>query len=146
MLLMKVTSYSLMVLIATEINDCLCPLIGVAGELDDLNDVDEQQCLDCIVKHLDKIVGVKVRLTAQIANSGKHEHEAFRYYILSWILVHDQACIAGWGGRSITGLHILQNLINVVATNIIGGKWAVVTRSLVPRPIPSFATFFSVQH
>ena len=54
-------------------------LIGVAGELDDLDDVDEQQCLDCIAKHLDKIVGVKVRLTAQIANSGKNEHEAFRY-------------------------------------------------------------------
>lgn len=44
--------------------------------------MDEQQCLDCIAKHLDKIVGVKIRLTAQVANSGKHEHEAFRYYIL----------------------------------------------------------------
>ena len=45
-----------------------------------MNDADEQQCLDCIAKHLDRIVGVKVRLTAQIANRGKNEHEAFRYY------------------------------------------------------------------
>ena len=51
----------------------------MAGELDNLNDVDEQQCLDCIAMHLDRIVGVKVRLTAQIANGGKHEAEAFRY-------------------------------------------------------------------
>lgn len=55
------------------------PMTGVAGELDNLDDVNEQQCLDCIAKHLDRIVGVKIRLTAQIANGGKNENEAFRY-------------------------------------------------------------------
>ena len=68
-------------LIAITLVFCSCSLTGVAGELDNLDNVNEQQCLDCIAKHLDKIVGVKIRLTAQIADSGKNEHEAFRYII-----------------------------------------------------------------
>lgn len=52
---------------------------GLAGELDDMEDLNEQQCLDCIAKHPDEIVGVKIRLAAQLANKGKHELEAYRY-------------------------------------------------------------------
>ena len=62
-------------------------MTGVAGELDNLDDVNEQQCLDCIGKHLDKIVGVKIRLTAQIANGGKNENEAFRYCSILLVLI-----------------------------------------------------------
>ena len=54
---------------------------GLVGELEDMEDVNEQQCLDCIARHPDEIVGVKVRLTAQIANKGKHEQEAYRYHM-----------------------------------------------------------------
>ena len=45
-----------------------------------MDDVNEQQCLDCIAKHSgdNHIVGVKIRLGAQIANKGKHEQEAYR--------------------------------------------------------------------
>lgn len=45
-----------------------------------MDDVNEQQCLDCIAKHSgdNHIVGVKIRLGAQIANQGKHEQEAYR--------------------------------------------------------------------
>ena len=43
--------------------------------------LNEHQCLDCIARHPDKIVGVKVRLVAQIANNGKHEEEAYRYAV-----------------------------------------------------------------
>ena len=70
-------------------------MTGVAGELDNLDDVNEQQCLDCIRKHLEKIVGVKIRLTAQIANGGKNENEAFRYCcsITSIDLTFVAACV-----------------------------------------------------
>lgn len=60
--------------------------IGLAGELNDVKDLNEQQCLDCIAKHPDKIVGVKIRLVAQIANNGKHEEEAYRYVVLACII------------------------------------------------------------
>ena len=53
--------------------------LGLVGELHDIEDVNEQQCLECTARHPDEIVGMKVRLTAQIANKGKHEHEAYRY-------------------------------------------------------------------
>ena len=46
-----------------------------------MKDLNEQQCLDCIARHPDKIVGVKIRLVAQIANDGKHEEEAYRYAV-----------------------------------------------------------------
>lgn len=52
---------------------------GVAGELDDMEDINEQMCVDCIAKYPHDIVGVKIRLGAQISNNGKHEHEAYRY-------------------------------------------------------------------
>lgn len=43
-----------------------------------LDDVDMDQCLGCIKKNPDVIVGVKVRLSSQLANGGKHEEEALR--------------------------------------------------------------------
>ena len=46
-----------------------------------MEDLNEQQCLDCIAKHPDKIIGVKIRLVAQLANNGKHEDEAYRYTV-----------------------------------------------------------------
>ena len=51
---------------------------GLVGELNDLEDLNVQQCLDCIARHPDVIVGVKIRLVAQLANNGKHELEAYR--------------------------------------------------------------------
>ena len=54
-------------------------LIGVPGELEVLEDVDQRQCLDCVAKHLDQIVGIKIRLAAQISNDGENEHEAYRW-------------------------------------------------------------------
>ena len=48
------------------------------GELEDLSNVDTDQCLECIRNHSDVIVGIKVRLSAQLANGGKHEEEALR--------------------------------------------------------------------
>lgn len=50
----------------------------LAGELEVMEAANEQECADCIAKHPDKIVGVKIRLTSQIANKGKNEHEAYR--------------------------------------------------------------------
>lgn len=52
------------------------------GELEILSDVNEEECLQCIQSYPDDIVGVKIRLTAQIANEGKHEKESYRYNIL----------------------------------------------------------------
>ena len=51
---------------------------GLGGELDCLSDVDEELCLQCIEANRDMVVGVKLRLTSDIANNGKHEVEAFR--------------------------------------------------------------------
>ena len=53
---------------------------GTGGELDSLSDVDEELCLQCIEANRDMVVGVKLRLTSDIANNGKHEMEAYRYF------------------------------------------------------------------
>jgi dihydroorotase len=53
-------------------------LIDVEGELDDIDDVNEKECLDCISKYPDEIIGIKIRLATVIANDGKNEKEAFR--------------------------------------------------------------------
>ena len=50
----------------------------VSGELECLDDVNIDQCLECIRNHPDVIVGIKLRLSAQLANGGKHEEEALR--------------------------------------------------------------------
>ena len=51
---------------------------GTGGELDSLSDVDEELSLQCIEANRDMVVGVKLRLTSEIANNGKHEMEAYR--------------------------------------------------------------------
>ena len=51
---------------------------GMGGELDCLSDVDEKLCLQCTEANRDMVVGVKLRLTSDIANDGKHEAEAYR--------------------------------------------------------------------
>ena len=40
--------------------------------------MDEDLCLQCIEANRDMVVGVKLRLSTGIANSGKHEMEAYR--------------------------------------------------------------------
>lgn len=48
------------------------------GECDSLNQVDPDLCIKCINQNRDLIVGVKVRLSASVANDGANEEEAFR--------------------------------------------------------------------
>jgi len=56
---------------------------GIGGKLDCLSDVDEELCLQCIEANWDMLVGVKLRVTSDIANDGKHEVEAYRYFNFS---------------------------------------------------------------
>ena len=49
------------------------------GECDSLNQVDPDLCIKCINQNRDLIVGVKVRLSASVANDGANEEEAFRF-------------------------------------------------------------------
>ena len=51
---------------------------GAGGECDSLNQVDPDLCLQCIHDNKDMIIGVKVRLTADVCAEGKNEHEAYR--------------------------------------------------------------------
>ena len=53
---------------------------GGGGESDSLNQLDVNSCLKTIDKHKN-IIGVKVRLTADVANDGKNEEEAFRFVV-----------------------------------------------------------------
>ncbi len=46
---------------------------GKGGELDNLNQVREEPCLAAIEANRDMVVGVKIRLTANIAADGKNE-------------------------------------------------------------------------
>jgi dihydroorotase len=55
-----------------------CTGVGTGGELDSLNQVHVEQCVKCIKENRDMCVGVKVRLSADAANDGKNEAEAFR--------------------------------------------------------------------
>ena len=52
------------------------------GECDSLNQVDPDLCIKCINQNRDLIVGVKVRLSASVANDGANEEEAFRFVYL----------------------------------------------------------------
>ena len=49
------------------------------GELEYLDDVDIDQCIECITANPATVVGTKVRLSASLANSGKNESESLRY-------------------------------------------------------------------
>ena len=50
----------------------------VPGELDSLKLVDTQGCVDCIESDREGIVGVKVRLSSNLADEGRNEPESFR--------------------------------------------------------------------
>lgn len=54
-----------------------CSGYGAGGELDSLNQVSEAKAIECAEQNKDVIVGVKVRLSADCANNGKNELEAF---------------------------------------------------------------------
>lgn len=58
---------------------CMLYIADLPGELEELEDVDEEECLQCIRSNTDIIVGTKLRLSAQIANNGLHEEEALRF-------------------------------------------------------------------
>ena len=53
-------------------------MLGAGGECDSINQVSPDLCTKCIQDNLDLIVGVKVRLTADVCNDGKYEEEAYR--------------------------------------------------------------------
>ena len=57
-----------------------CSFIFTAGggESDTLAVLNENACVKCIQDNRDVIVGVKIRLTADICDMGRTEHEAFR--------------------------------------------------------------------
>ncbi|CAH1773076.1 unnamed protein product [Owenia fusiformis] len=51
---------------------------GIGGESDCLNQVDTEMCIKAIEDNRDLVVGVKVRLTANVANDGANEEEIYR--------------------------------------------------------------------
>lgn len=55
-----------------------CAGFGKGGECDSLNQVDVDQCVSCVQENRDMVVGVKVRLAADITDNGRNEEEAYR--------------------------------------------------------------------
>ena len=55
-----------------------CSGFGKGGELDALNQVNEEWALRCLKDNSDMVVGVKIRLSSDCANDGKNEAEAFQ--------------------------------------------------------------------
>ena len=51
---------------------------GQGGELDSLNQVSAEACIDSVLSNRDIVVGIKVRLTADVSDNGKNEQEAYR--------------------------------------------------------------------
>jgi len=51
---------------------------SVPGELDLLKLASVRGCIDCVEQNRDVLVGVKIRLSASIADEGRHEAEAYR--------------------------------------------------------------------
>lgn len=49
----------------------------VPGELESLKLADLESCVECVEANRDLAVGVKIRLTASLADGGRHEAEAF---------------------------------------------------------------------
>ncbi|XP_005108111.2 deacetylase Oant_2987 [Aplysia californica] len=60
---------------------CVAP--GGGGEIDSLNVVNVQDCVDTIKANRDMVIGVKVRLAVDISDSGKNEQEAYRRALLA---------------------------------------------------------------
>ena len=50
----------------------------MGGECDSLNQVNVDQCVQCITANRDLAVGVKIRLSADVQNDGANEQEAYR--------------------------------------------------------------------
>ena len=48
--------------------------------------MDVAECLECIESNREMIVGIKVRLSAQLANNGRNEKEAYRLLSSSTVL------------------------------------------------------------
>ena len=67
-------------------------IADLPGELESIDDVNEDDCLECARANPDMIVGMKIRLSANIANQGKHEAEALRYF-LRQIMLFQNTCI-----------------------------------------------------
>jgi dihydroorotase len=55
-----------------------CSGFGKGGELDSLNQVNEEWARRCLRENSDMVVGVKIRLSADCADGGKNEIEAFK--------------------------------------------------------------------
>ncbi|XP_013396505.1 uncharacterized protein LOC106163459 isoform X2 [Lingula anatina] len=51
---------------------------STGGECDAIQHLDVQGCLDTVEQNRDLIVGIKIRLTANVADQGRNEHEAYR--------------------------------------------------------------------
>ena len=51
---------------------------GRGGELDSLNQVSTDACIDGISSNRDIVVGVKIRLAEDVADGGRNEVEAYR--------------------------------------------------------------------
>ena len=58
--------------------DFITYFITPGGESDTFAVLDETACQKCIETNRDVIVGVKVRLTADVCGQGKTEEEAYR--------------------------------------------------------------------
>lgn len=48
------------------------------GECDSLNQLNVEQCVETITNNPDLVVGVKVRITASVADDGRNEQESYR--------------------------------------------------------------------
>ena len=51
---------------------------GLEGDLESLTGVNPQACVECVDKHREMIVGLKIRLEAANSLDGANEEEAFR--------------------------------------------------------------------
>ncbi|XP_062509682.1 deacetylase Oant_2987-like [Corticium candelabrum] len=60
-----------------------CVQAGRGGELDSLNQVSTDACIDGISSNRDIVVGVKIRLAEDVADGGRNEVEAYRRAILA---------------------------------------------------------------
>jgi dihydroorotase len=60
-----------------------CSGFGQGGELDSLNQVSTEACMDTVLANRDIVVGIKVRLTADVSDNGKNEQEAYRRALLA---------------------------------------------------------------
>ena len=65
---------------------------GGGGELDSLNQVQVAPLVKVITENRDLVVGIKVRLSADAANDGKNEEEAYRRALEACEVFQSQNC------------------------------------------------------